>query len=194
MRSMRSTMENRVQIEPLAIPDVLLITPRVHRDDRGAFAETFSAKAFAAAGLPTGFVQDNHSLSVQKGVVRGLHYQIAPAAQAKLVRVVRGAVLDVAVDIRRSSPTFGSHVSALLTADNWRQMFVPIGFAHGYAVLEPNTEVIYKVTDLYAPQQERGILWNDPTLSIDWGVLPSEAILAARDLKLPKLAEATDLF
>lgn len=184
-----------MQIQPLSIPDVLLLTPKVHHDSRGAFAETYSTRSWAAAGLPpAAFVQDNHSLSLDAHVVRGLHYQITPSAQAKLVRVVRGAILDVAVDLRRASPTFGRHVSAVLSAENWKQMFVPVGFAHGYATLEPRTEIIYKVTDFYAPSAERGIRWNDPALGIQWGVSEDQAIMADRDRRFPTLAEAADFF
>ncbi len=181
-------------VTPTAIPDVKLIAPRKHGDHRGFFSETYSRKALAAAGIDVEFVQDNHSLSAASGTVRGLHYQVAPTAQAKLVRVVRGAVLDVAVDIRRASPTFGQHVSVELSADNWRQVFVPAGFAHGFVTLGPDTEVIYKVTDYYSPADERGILWNDPALGIDWRVAPDEATLSDRDRRHPSLAAAVDLF
>lgn len=139
-------------------------------------------------------MQDNHSLSAEKGVLRGLHYQLAPMAQDKLVRVVRGAILDVAVDIRPGSPTFGKHVAELISAENWRQIFVPIGFAHGFVTLEPNTEVLYKVTNFYSPQHERGIRWNDPALKIDWRIDPASAVLSKRDTEHPLLADAHDLF
>src|SRR5205814_6411599 len=138
--------------------------------------------------------QDNHSLSAEKGVLRGLHYQIQPMAQAKLVRVIHGAILDVAVDIRRGSPTFGQHVTAVLSSENWRQILVPVGFAHGFVTLEPNTEVLYKVSNYYSPSHERGIRWNDPQLGIEWGIDPSRAILSKRDLEHPVLADAVDLF
>src|SRR5436305_4381439 len=146
-----------MQIIPTDIPDVRIIVPKKHGDHRGFFSEVYSRKALAEAGIHSDFVQDNHSLSAQKGVLRGLHYQVAPMAQDKLIRVVRGAILDVAVDIRRSSPTFGKHVSAVISAENWRQILVPIGFAHGFVTLEANTEVIYKVSNCYSPQHERGI-------------------------------------
>jgi len=135
-----------MQVEPLSIADVKLITPRRFQDDRGFFSETWSARVWEDAGLEANFVQDNHAYSVAKGVVRGLHFQLQPAAQGKLVRVTRGAILDVAVDIRRGSSTFGRHVSAVLSADNWAQLWVPEGFAHGYITLQPETEVVYKVT------------------------------------------------
>lgn len=183
-----------MQIEPLAIADVKIITPRRFQDDRGFFSETWNARAFREAGLEADFVQDNHAYSVEKGVVRGLHYQLPPSAQGKLVRVTKGAILDVAVDIRRASPTFGHHVSAVLSAENWRQIWVPVGFAHGYVTLEPHTEVVYKVTNLYAPALDRGIMWSDPALGIDWGLTDTEAILSEKDRRQPRLAEATDLF
>jgi dTDP-4-dehydrorhamnose 3,5-epimerase len=147
-------------------------------------------------GIDTVFIQDNHSLSAERGVVRGLHYQLPPAAQAKLVRVARGAILDVAVDIRRHSPTFGKHVAAVLSAENWQQIYIPPGFAHGFATLEPNTEVLYKVSAPYAPDSERGVLWKDPALGIDWGVDPSTAVLSAKDTLYPQLSDvkAGDLF
>lgn len=183
-----------MQVEPLAIADVKLIMPRRFADDRGFFSETWSARAWEDAGFTALFVQDNHAYSVAKGVVRGLHFQLPPAAQGKLVRVTRGAIRDVAVDIRRGSPSFGRHVSAVLSADNWAQLWVPEGFAHGYMTLEPDTEVIYKVTNLYAPALDRGIRWDDPALGIDWGLSGQAAILSEKDRKLPTLAEAPDLF
>ncbi len=183
-----------MQIDPLAIADVKIITPRRFQDDRGFFSETWNARAFREAGIDADFVQDNHAYSVEKGVVRGLHYQLPPSAQGKLVRVTKGAILDVAVDIRRASPTFGRYVSAMLSAENWRQIWVPVGFAHGYVTLEPHTEVVYKVTNLYAPALDRGILWSDPALGIDWGLAHNEAILSEKDRKQPPLAEAVDLF
>ena len=176
------------------IPEVKILTPKRFGDHRGFFSETYNKRALAEAGIELDFVQDNHSLSAERGVVRGLHYQIEPHAQAKLVRVVRGAILDVAVDIRRNAPTFRQHVSVVLSQENWRQVLIPPGFAHGFVTLEPNTEVIYKVTDYYAPDQERGILWSDPALGIDWGIAPDEAILSDRDRQHPPLAEQPDLF
>ena len=183
-----------MQLIETEIPDVKILVPKKHGDYRGFFSEVYSRPVLRELGIDVEFVQDNHSLSVEKGVLRGLHYQIAPAAQDKLVRVVRGAILDVAVDVRRSSPTFGRHVGAVLSADNWRQIFVPKGFAHGFVTLEPNTEVLYKVTCCYSPQHERGIRWNDPVLGIDWQVEPARAILSQRDREHPMLAQAQDLF
>ena len=183
-----------MQVTELAIPAVKLITPKKHGDHRGFFSETYSRKALKDAGIDLEFVQDNQSLSVEKGVLRGLHYQLAPMAQDKLVRVVRGSILDVAVDIRRASPTFGKHVSAIISAQNWAQILVPIGFAHGFVTLEPNTEVIYKVTNYYSPKDDRGIRWNDPVLGIDWGIDAGCVILSDKDQKNPLLKDATDLF
>ena len=183
-----------MQLLETAIPDVKLLVPKQFKDHRGFFSEVYSRKALADVGITADFLQDNHSLSVEKGVLRGLHYQLPPMAQDKLIRVVRGSILDVAVDVRRSSPTFGKHVAAVLSAENWRQVYVPVGFAHGFVTLEPNTEVLYKVTAFYSPQHERGIRWDDPALGIDWGVTPAQAVLSARDLAHPTLAAATDLF
>src|SRR3954452_17220292 len=183
-----------MQVIPTDIPAIKLILPKKFGDHRGFFSEVYSRKALAEVGILTEFIQDNHSLSVEKGVLRGLHYQVAPMAQDKLIRVVKGAILDVAVDVRRSSPTFGKHVTAMLSADNWRQVFVPVGFAHGFVTLEPNTEVIYKVSAYYSPAHERGIKWNDPALGIDWGVTEGQAILSGRDQSHPLLASAKDLF
>ena len=173
---------------PTAIPDVLIIEPKVFGDDRGFFYESFNAKAFEqATGLKRNFVQDNHSKST-KNVLRGLHYQIQQA-QGKLVRVVQGAVFDVAVDIRKSSPTFGQWVGVELSADNHRQLWVPPGFAHGFVVLSDTAEFLYKTTDYYAPQHERCIAWNDPTLAIDWQ-FAGEPLLSAKDAQGLPLAQA----
>ena len=183
-----------MQLIPTEIPAVKLIVPKKFGDHRGFFSEVYSQKALAEVGVACDFVQDNHSLSVEKGVLRGLHYQVEPMAQDKLVRVVHGAILDIAVDIRRASPTFGRHVSAVLSAENWQQIFVPAGFAHGFVTLQPNTEVLYKVTKCYSPTHERGIRWNDPKLAINWGIDEASAILSNRDREHPMLAEAKDLF
>ena len=183
-----------MQVVETQIPDVKLITPKKFGDHRGFFSETYNRKALAEAGVELEFVQDNHSLSSEKGVVRGLHFQIPPYAQDKLLRVVRGRILDVAVDIRRSSPTFGQHVTAELSAENWQQILVPKGFAHGFITLEPDTEVIYKVTNYYAPDHDRGLLWNDPALGIDWPLNGDAAILSDKDQRHPRLAELTELF
>jgi dTDP-4-dehydrorhamnose 3,5-epimerase len=176
------------------IPDVKILQPKKHGDNRGFFSEVFNVRPLRDAGLCSDFVQDNHSLSAEKGVVRGLHFQLPPMAQDKLVRVIRGGILDVAVDIRRDSPTFGRHITALITAENWKQILVPKGFAHGFVTLEPNTEVIYKVTNYYSPQHDRGIRWNDPALGINWGIDESSAILSAKDKITPLLSAVTELF
>ena len=183
-----------MQVVPTAIPDVKVLVPKKHGDHRGFFSEIYSRQAFEAAGIRADFVQDNHSLSAEAGVLRGLHFQIPPMAQDKLVRVVHGSILDVAVDIRRSSPTFGRHVAEVISAANWKQIFIPAGFAHGFRTLEPNTEVIYKVTNFYSPEHDRGILWNDPAVGIDWGIADAQAILSERDRKHPALAAARELF
>jgi dTDP-4-dehydrorhamnose 3,5-epimerase len=174
-------------VEPTAIPDVLLITPPRFLDDRGFFSETWNETRFAAAGIPGPFVQDNHAQSADRGVVRGLHLQIAPSAQGKLIRVVRGAIWDVAVDIRRDSPTYLRHAGVVLSAANWQQLWVPAGLLHGYCTLEPDTEVIYKVTAPYDRKAERGVMWTDPALAIPWPIAPAEAILSDKDRALPLL-------
>lgn len=179
---------------PTAIPGVLIVKPAKHLDPRGFFSETYHKQALEAVGVRLDFVQDNHSYSAEKGVVRGIHFQTPPFAQAKLVRVVRGAAFDVAVDLRRGSPTFGRHVSVRLSVDEWNQVLIPVGFGHGFCTLEPNTEIIYKVTAYYARESDRGILWNDPDLGIDWPVSPHQAIISEKDLRLPRLVESPDLF
>lgn len=157
-----------MQATPLAIPEVVLFTPKVFGDERGFFYESFNARAFKeGTGLEPEFVQDNHSRSV-KGVLRGLHYQLNPHAQGKLVRVVQGEVFDVAVDIRRSSPTFGKWVGAVLSAQNNNQLWIPPGFAHGFITLSDTAEFLYKTTDFYSTQSERCIAWNDPDIGIEW--------------------------
>lgn len=183
-----------MKIVSLAIPEVKLIVPVIHRDARGFFSETFSARALADAGITATLVQDNHSLSVERGVIRGLHFQTPPHAQGKLVRVTRGAILDVAVDIRAGSPTFGRYVADILSAENWHQLWIPAGFAHGFCTLEPDTEVVYKVTDYYAPQHDRGIAWDDPALAIKWPVRPENAVLSEKDRNHPQLASAGTYF
>ena len=181
-------------IENLGISDVALIHLTRHNDLRGFFCETYSKRAFTEAGIDTEFVQDNHAMSVQEGTVRGLHFQIPPFAQDKLIRVVRGTILDVAVDIRHGSPTFGKHVSAVISAAAWNQILIPAGFAHGLVTLEPSTEVIYKVSEIYSPEHDKGILWNDPALKIEWPVSEKAAILSEKDKKQPKLSELPAYF
>jgi dTDP-4-dehydrorhamnose 3,5-epimerase len=183
-----------MQITATEIPGVLLLKPVRHLDARGFFSEVFREDVLKAAGIDIRFVQDNHSLSVEKGVVRGLHFQIPPAAQAKLVRVTAGAIFDVAVDLRRNSPSFGRHVAAVLSADEWNQIFVPEGFAHGFCTLTPNTEVLYKASSYYSAEHDRGLLWNDPELGIAWPVSEAEARISERDRRHPALAELPPLF
>ncbi|MCK1466620.1 MULTISPECIES: dTDP-4-dehydrorhamnose 3,5-epimerase [unclassified Bradyrhizobium] len=178
-----------MKIERLSIPDVLLVTPLWHTDERGSFSETFRADLLAAHGVDVAFVQDNHVLSKSRGVVRGLHYQLAPRAQGKLVRCSKGAILDVAVDLREASPTYAKHVAIELSEANWQQLWVPPGFAHGYVTLDDNCEVIYKTTDYYSPGHERGIVWDDPALQIDWRIPPTGATLSDKDRHLPRLNE-----
>jgi dTDP-4-dehydrorhamnose 3,5-epimerase len=173
----------------LDIPDVKVIRPKKFGDHRGFFSETYSRKAFEAAGLHYDFVQDNQSLSAEVGTIRGLHFQTPPFAQDKLLRVVRGAVFDVAVDLRRDSPTFGKHVSAVISAAEWNQILVPIGFAHGFCTLEPDTEVIYKVTNYYAPANDKGLLWNDPDLGIAWPEAAQDPKLSDKDKIQPRLKD-----
>jgi dTDP-4-dehydrorhamnose 3,5-epimerase len=178
-----------MQHTPCSIPDVLLFTPHRHRDARGFFAETFRQDLFQSVIGPTTFVQENHSLSRDLGTVRGLHFQTPPKAQGKLVQVVRGAVVDVAVDIRAGSPTFGQHVRVSLSAENGQQLWVPIGFAHGFCTIEPDTEAIYKVTDYYSPTHDSGLAFDDPTLAIDWGIPLDQAILSEKDRHRPRPSE-----
>lgn len=181
-----------MNIEPQSITGVLLITPQRFGDARGFFSETYRKSALAEAGFDREFVQDNHSLSERRGTVRGLHFQLAPHAQDKLLRVIRGAILDVAVDLRPGSPDYGRHVAVELSAENGRQMLVPGGFAHGFQTLTDACEIIYKVTDYYAPEAERGLLWSDPALGIDWPVSPADAMVNARDAAWPVLAQLNE--
>lgn len=173
---------------PTTIPDVILIEPRVFADDRGFFLESYQKQRFAEAGIPFDFVQDNHSKS-QQGVLRGLHYQIEQT-QGKLVRVISGEIFDVAVDIRKSSPTFGKWVGEVLSAENKKLIWVPPGFAHGFYVTSPSAEVLYKATDYYAPQWERSIIWNDQAIQIEWHLNGVEPILSNKDKAGTPLAEA----
>ena len=175
-------------ITPLSIPEVLLITPKRHGDARGWFAETWSRRAMEAAGLAHDFVQDNQAFSARKGTVRGLHFQQAPHAQAKLVRVLKGAIFDVAVDIRQGSATYGRWVGARLTAEGGEQILVPRGFAHGYVTLTDDCEIFYKVDGAYAPQTEGALLWNDPDVGIVWPI-SGEAILSDKDKVAPRLRD-----
>ena len=179
-----------MEVHPTALPDVKLICPNIFRDDRGYFCEIYNTEAYRAAGITANFVQDNESLSM-RGVIRGLHWQEGLYAQAKLVRVIRGAVWDVAVDIRKDSPTFGQSVATLLTADNGHQVFIPRGFAHGFAVLEDNTLFAYKCDNFYYPQAERGLRYDDPQLNIAWPDMKTPPILSRKDQLNPLLSEIT---
>lgn len=181
-------------VEPLAIPEVMRLRPRRFGDSRGYFAEVFSARVFCDRVAKVDFVQDNEALSGAAGTLRGLHFQRPPMAQGKLVRVIKGAIIDVAVDIRRGSPTYGHYVSARLDGADGDQLWVPAGFAHGYCTLEPDTLVAYKVTDSYSPAHDGGILWNDPALGIKWPDVAGGPILSDKDLKLPPLADLPEIF
>nr|WP_294512769.1 dTDP-4-dehydrorhamnose 3,5-epimerase [uncultured Rhodopila sp.] len=181
-------------VEALAISDVKLITPPRYKDPRGFFSETWNQARFADYGIPGPFIQDNHAFSTGIGVLRGLHCQIGPNAQGKLVRCVRGAVYDVAVDARTGSPTFGKHVGATISAENWTQIWVPAGFLHAYCTLTDETEVIYKVTGAYDKAAERGVIWNDPDIGIDWPVPADTVILSDKDKILPRLRDLPPLF
>ena len=183
-----------MDFERTALPDVAVITPRRFGDERGFFSEVFSTRGFAAAFGDWTFVQDNHSWSAAVGTIRGLHFQTPPHAQGKLVRVTRGRVLDVAVDIRRTSPTFGLHIAVELSAANWKQAWIPPGFAHGFCTLEPDTEVIYKVTAFYAPTHDLGLAFDDPALGSAWPVGSEAAVLSDKDRKHPRLRDLADAF
>lgn len=176
------------------IPEVKILVPKRFGDSRGWFSETWNRHTLAAAGIELEFVQDNHSLSVLAGTIRGLHFQTPPFAQDKLVRVLRGAILDVAVDLRRASPTYGRHVGVRLDAAEGLQLLVPAGFAHGFVTTEPDTEVFYKVTHHYSPEHDRGILWNDPDLGIDWGMDPERVLLSDKDRRQPRLRDIETAF
>ena len=171
----------------LNIPEVMLIEPKIYKDERGFFMETFKKSEFAANGILDEFIQDNLSHST-KGILRGLHYQKNPAAQAKLVMVLKGEVFDVAVDIRKGSPTYGKWVALTLSDKKFQMLYIPKGFAHGFCVLSEETDFVYKVTSEYAPECDRGVLWNDPNIGVEWPI--SQPILSAKDIKLPLLKDA----
>ena len=183
-----------MKVEALAIPEVKLVTPPRFRDPRGFFSETWKQAAFAEAGIAEALIQDNHAYSQGVGVLRGLHCQIGANAQGKLVRCVRGAVYDVAVDIRHGSPTFGRYVGVEISAANWAQIWVPAGFLHAYCTLTEETEVIYKVTAPYDKPAERGVIWNDPDIGIDWPVPAERLILSDKDKALPRLRDCEAWF
>ena len=179
-----------VEVRALELPGVYEVTPKRFGDDRGFFSETYNAAALAEHGLTMTFCQDNQSLSKPAGVLRGLHYQLPPFAQDKLVRVLRGAILDVAVDIRKNSPSFGKWLSLRVSADAWNQILVPKGFAHGFVTLEPDTEVAYKVSQPYSREHERSIRFDDPDLAVDWQVAVAGLTLSEKDRAAPLLADA----
>jgi len=183
-----------MHVEATAIPAVKIITPKKFGDARGFFSETYSKAAWDKAGLDYVFVQDNHSFSAAAGTLRGLHFQIPPFAQDKLVRAGRGRILDVAVDVRRSSPTFGKYVAVELSAENWRQLLIPVGFAHAFVTLEPDCEALYKTTAPYSPEHDRGVAWDDPDIGIKWPLPDGGPTLSDKDKKWPRLKAAPDLF
>ena len=182
------------QFRPLALEGVVEVLPDRFEDERGFFSEVYNARAWKANGIEVDFVQDNQSLSRQVGVVRALHFQMPPFAQAKLVRVTRGRVFDVAVDIRKGSPDFGRWAGVELSAEKWNQLFVPAGFAHGFVTLEPDTEVLYKVTAPYGPANDHGLAFDDPALGIDWRLPHAELVLSDKDRKHPRLADLPRYF
>jgi dTDP-4-dehydrorhamnose 3,5-epimerase len=183
-----------MKLVPSGLPDIIEIRPVRHGDARGWFSETFRADVLSGAGLDPDFVQDNESFSASVGTLRGIHYQLPPFAQTKLVRVITGAIFDVAIDLRRSSPTFGQHVTATLTAEEGNQLLVPVGYGHGFLTLRPDTLVAYKVSAPYSPDHERSIRWDDPALGIDWPLDEIEPTLSARDAAAPLMRDQDDLF
>lgn len=176
-----------IQVQECALPDIRLITPRSFEDSRGFVAETVSERRLAEIGIGQHFVQENLSFSRKTGTIRGLHFQKKPNAQAKLIRVLKGKIYDVAVDARPDSPTYGKHVGVTLSDENLAMLYIPAGFAHGFCTLTDDATVLYKVDSFYAPESEGGILWSDPDLGIDWPVKPDQAILSPKDLCLPRL-------
>lgn len=181
-----------MKVQRLSIPDLILVTPDRHGDARGFFSETWNQARFEQAGIDLPFIQDNQSFSRELGVLRGLHCQVAPHPQGKLVRCVRGAIWDVAVDARRASPTYGQWAATELSADNWAQLWIPPGFLHGFCTLQPDTEVIYKVTGAYDRVSERGVIWNDSELALPWPA--ATPVLSDKDQVLPRWADVGELF
>ena len=183
-----------MDVKELDLSGVLVLTPKRFGDARGWFSETYKAPAWREAGVAVDFVQDNHSFSAVQGTLRGLHFQAPPHAQAKLVRCTRGRIWDVVVDFRKGSSTFGRWVAAELTAEKGEQIFVPAGFLHGFVTLTPDCEVVYKVSDTYAPQSDGGVIWNDPDIGIDWPIDDVRVVLSDKDAKLPPLADIDSPF
>ncbi len=181
-------------VEDTEIPAVKIVTPKKFGDARGFFSEVYNRSTWESTGLRFEFVQDNHSFSAAAGTLRGLHFQTPPFAQAKLLRVGGGRILDVAVDIRRTSPTFGKYVAVELSAENWRQLLVPIGFAHGFVTLEPDTVVLYKTTAVFSPANDRGIAWDDVDIGVAWPLPATGPTLSDKDRRWPRLREAQELF
>lgn len=183
-----------MEFEDLRLDGVKLVVPRRFGDDRGFFSEVYNQRTFSEVGIDDVFVQDNHSLSGPVGTVRGLHFQVDPHPIAKLIRVVRGAIYDVVVDLRSGSPTYGEHLGVELSADNWAQLYVPVGFAHGFCTMKPDTEVAYKVTDYWSAEVDKGVAWDDPDLGIDWPVDPGGAVLSDKDKAQPSLSDLPGYF
>lgn len=183
-----------MKISSLEIPDIKVIQTKKFGDDRGYFSETYNKNLLEENGIIIDFIQDNQSLSVEKNVLRGLHFQSPPFAQDKLVRCLSGSILDVAVDIRKNSPTFGKYIKKIISSENFEQILVPIGFAHGFVTLEPNTLVMYKVSNYYSAENDHGIIWNDSDINIDWGVDEESVILSEKDLKQPAFSQLISPF
>ena len=183
-----------MKITALSIPDVKLIEPNVINDKRGVFLESYSVRSFKQAGIECAFVQDNYSLSINAGVIRGLHFQLPPFAQAKLIWVTKGRIWDVALDLRGSSPTYGQHTSIELSHKAPQMLYIPVGFAHGFLSMEPNSEVQYKADNYYAPDHDAGILWGDPDIAIDWPIKNNDVILSDKDAALPAFADLQNNF
>lgn len=183
-----------VEAEPLDIDGVVLLRADRHEDERGFLSEVYNRRALEQIGIRDDFVQENHIRSHQSGTIRGLHFQIKPHPAAKLLRVVRGAIFDVVVDLRHDSPTYGEHVTVELSEENWTQIYIPVGLAHGLCTLESNTEITYRVSDYWSPNVDRGVLWNDPHLEIDWPVSDEKAIVSDKDWSQPRLADLPRFF
>jgi dTDP-4-dehydrorhamnose 3,5-epimerase len=181
-------------VQDTLFPEVKVLVPPKHADERGFFSETYSRRRLAEAGIDLDFVQDNQAFSVRRGTIRGLHFQIPPFAQDKIVRVIRGSIFDVVLDVRRRSPTFGRFETFVLTASDWKQLFIPVGFAHGLCTLEPETEIMYKVSNFYSPAHDKGVRWNDPEIGIDWPVPSEEALISPKDRVLPLLSAIPNYF